>query len=207
MHGLRRLIFPVAVEAVEGRISAHREGHGLHDQRGGQQPAQFQQPIDSRSSLENSCCATDLVHTPRMSFTDRWQRTRKHLASFGVAPALFALALALFLAASISLGLNLLRVRASFDWVKHTDEVLREAADLEGDLLGAESAERGFLLTGDPSYRESFERATESGGDESATPTLVFTQPRPKSDICPTEPRRLQGAKADDVRTRSQANH
>jgi methyl-accepting chemotaxis protein len=134
-----------------------------------------------------------------MSFTDRWQRTRKHLASFGVAPALFALALTLFLAASISLGLNLLRVRASFGWVKHTDEVLREAADLERDLLGAESAERGFLLTGDSSYRDSFERtAREVSATLDKLAELVVDNPAQFDRI--TDLRPIVEARRDEYR-------
>ena len=46
-------------------------------------------------------------------------------------------------------------MRESFDWVRHTNEVLRQLSVAERRLLEAESAERGYLLTGERSYLES----------------------------------------------------
>jgi CHASE3 domain sensor protein len=68
-----------------------------------------------------------------------------------------ALVLSLVLAATLSF--NLSRMRESFDWVRHTNEVLRQLSAAERRLLEAESAERGYLLSGDRDYLESFNRA------------------------------------------------
>jgi CHASE3 domain sensor protein len=70
-----------------------------------------------------------------------------------------AIALGLFVGAAAALNLNLFRLRDSFAWVEHTNEVLRNISASERALLEAESGERGYLLTGDvpgqrlPEYR------------------------------------------------------
>jgi PAS domain S-box-containing protein len=72
---------------------------------------------------------------------------------------LVIIALILSLALAAALSFNLSRMRESFDWVRHTNEVLRQLSLAERRLLEAESAERGYLLTGDRVYLESFNRA------------------------------------------------
>ena len=57
------------------------------------------------------------------------------------------------------MGLNLVRLRESFAGVEHTNEVLRNVAAAERALLEAESGERGYLLTGDGSYLDSYNRS------------------------------------------------
>lgn len=71
----------------------------------------------------------------------------------------FAVALSLFLASVFFLNLNLVRLRESFSWVQHTDDVLLQLAAIEANLVDAESAERGYLLTGDADYLRPYERA------------------------------------------------
>ena len=72
---------------------------------------------------------------------------------------LVAIALVLSLALGAALSFNLSRMRESFGWVRHTNEVLRQLSLAERRLLEAESAERGYLLTGEQSYLDSFNRA------------------------------------------------
>jgi len=73
--------------------------------------------------------------------------------------ALIAVALCLSLALSAVLSFNLSRMRDGFAWVRHTNEVLRQLSLIERRLLEAESAERGYLLTGGASYLENFKSA------------------------------------------------
>ncbi len=80
---------------------------------------------------------------------------------FGSITGLLALALVLFAIAGIFLGVNLARLRESFGFVEHTNEVLRNLNAAERQLLTAESSERGVLLTGDPSYLNSYSRARD----------------------------------------------
>jgi two-component system, LuxR family, sensor kinase FixL len=75
-------------------------------------------------------------------------------------PGLLSVALALFLVAGVALTFNLNRLRDSFAWVEHTNEVLRNISAVERALLQAESAERGYLLTGGDSYRDSYAGAS-----------------------------------------------
>jgi CHASE3 domain sensor protein len=57
-------------------------------------------------------------------------------------------------------------------WVRHTDQVLEELQDLLSASENIESSSRGFVLTGDNSYIESFrgnilrEAQTEKSIDE-----------------------------------------
>jgi two-component system sensor kinase FixL len=74
-------------------------------------------------------------------------------------PGLLAIALGLFVVAAIALSLNLTRLRDSFAWVEHTNEVLRNVAAAQRALLEAESGERGYLLTGESSYLDSYNRS------------------------------------------------
>ena len=61
-------------------------------------------------------------------------------------PALSVLLAILLTIASIgAVYINLDRMRESLAWVKHTDEVLLQASEMDGDVVEAESAERGYL--------------------------------------------------------------
>jgi CHASE3 domain sensor protein len=76
----------------------------------------------------------------------RWLATWKTTPSRQVS-ALVATAIALFVVAAVALAFNLTRLRESFGWVEHTNEVLRNISSSERALLEAESSERGYLLT------------------------------------------------------------
>lgn len=70
-----------------------------------------------------------------------------------------AIAMGLFVGAAVALNLNLSRLKDSFAWVEHTNEVLRNISASERALLEAESGERGYLLTGERSYLDSYNRS------------------------------------------------
>jgi two-component system, LuxR family, sensor kinase FixL len=77
----------------------------------------------------------------------------------GRVSVLVAIALALFVGAAVALNVNLSGLRDSFAWVEHTNEVLRGISACERALLEAESGERGYLLTGESSYLDSYNRS------------------------------------------------
>ena len=70
-----------------------------------------------------------------------------------------AVAVGMFIAAAIALAVNLNRQRESFEWVDHTNDVLRYTSALEKEVLEAKSAERGYLLTGESTYLDAYKRA------------------------------------------------
>jgi CHASE3 domain sensor protein len=70
-----------------------------------------------------------------------------------------AIALALFVGAAVAVNLNLSRLKETFAWVEHTNEVLRNISASERALLEAESGERGYLLTGERSYLDGYNRS------------------------------------------------
>ena len=77
----------------------------------------------------------------------------------GAVSGTLAIAVGLFVAAAVAFGVNLTRQRDSFGWVEHTNEVLRNISALERSILEAESGERGYLLTGESSYLDSYNRS------------------------------------------------
>ncbi len=74
---------------------------------------------------------------------------------------LMAAALTLAVLAALTLSVNLSRLRESFTWVQHTNQVLREISAVERALLEAESAERGYLLVGEESYLANYDRSRD----------------------------------------------
>ena len=69
--------------------------------------------------------------------------------------------LALLVVAVLALGVNLTRLRDSFHWVDHTNTVLRSASDIERAVLEAQAAERGYLLTSESSFLDSYNRSAD----------------------------------------------
>uniref|UniRef100_Q07NY0 histidine kinase n=1 Tax=Rhodopseudomonas palustris (strain BisA53) TaxID=316055 RepID=Q07NY0_RHOP5 len=89
--------------------------------------------------------------------------TRKSLISMGgLAPGLLAATLLLFIVITGALVNNLMRVRESFSWVQHTNDVIAAVAGIQQAVLEAESTERGFLLTGVAAYAQDFDRSRNS---------------------------------------------
>jgi|HubBroStandDraft_6_1064221.scaffolds.fasta_scaffold988789_2 CHASE3 domain sensor protein len=74
----------------------------------------------------------------------------------GAVSGTFAIALGMFVVAAVALGVNLARQRDSYGWVQHTNEVLRNISAVERAILEGESGERGYLLTGESSYLNSY---------------------------------------------------
>jgi two-component system sensor kinase FixL len=111
----------------------------------------------------------------------RWKRIFP-----GRISGLLAASLGLFLITAVVLAFNLGRLRESFGWVEHTNEVLRNISLLERDVLEAESGERGFLLTGERAYLDSYERSSAEIPD-----TLQLL--RNKISDNPVQSRRLEG--------------
>jgi two-component system sensor kinase FixL len=83
----------------------------------------------------------------------------RKLALPGRASVTLAIALGLFVVAAIALAVNLALQGDSFGWVEHTNEVLRTVSAIERNILEAESGERGYLLTGERSYLDSYNRS------------------------------------------------
>lgn len=77
------------------------------------------------------------------------------------AVGVLALAVSLVVVSALALNLSLGRLRDSVAWVQHTDDVLLQVASIDGDLVEAESTERGYLLTGDEAFRQTFQRLQE----------------------------------------------
>ena len=78
----------------------------------------------------------------------------------GRASGTLAIALGMFVVAAIGIEPSTsLGKRDSFGWVEHTNEVLRNISAIESNILEAESGERGFLLTGESSYLDSYNRS------------------------------------------------
>jgi CHASE3 domain sensor protein len=97
--------------------------------------------------------------SPRENVIGAIQLTRWKLALPGRAAATLAIALGLFVVATIALAVSLTRQRDSFGWVEHTNEVLRTVSALERRILEAESGERGYLLTGESNYLDTYNRS------------------------------------------------
>jgi C4-dicarboxylate-specific signal transduction histidine kinase len=79
-----------------------------------------------------------------------------------LAPGLLAATLLLFIIITGALVTNLMRVRESFSWVQHTNDVIAVTAGIQQAVLEAESTERAFLLTGVEAYAADFDRARDS---------------------------------------------
>ena len=96
---------------------------------------------------------------PRASASGSIASTRWGLMRPGPVSGTLAVAVGLFVAAAVALAVNFSRQSESFGWVEHTNEVLRNISALEKGVLEAESGERGYLLTGESSYLDSYNRA------------------------------------------------
>lgn len=86
---------------------------------------------------------------------------RKPLATTTLAPWLLGVTLLLFIVVAGALIVNLVKLRESFSWVQHTNDVLLSISGVQELILEAETSERGFLLTGVGSYRDNYVRARD----------------------------------------------
>ena len=72
----------------------------------------------------------------------------------------FALALLVFLGIGIALYRSSQGLIWTRSWVIHTTDVIRQLDDLAQNLAEIESAQRGYVVTGDPSYSSQVDAAT-----------------------------------------------
>jgi C4-dicarboxylate-specific signal transduction histidine kinase len=88
-----------------------------------------------------------------------WFKPGRRLATRRLLSIIACAAPVCFAVAAILAGqLTVLRMRQSFEWVKHTQHVLLEVADLNDDLASARAAQRGYLLTKDPQRLAEFQQ-------------------------------------------------
>ena len=131
--------------------------------------------------------------SPRESTSRKTWPVQWKLVLPGRVSVTLAIAVGMFVVAAVALSVNLTRQRDSFGWVEHTNGVLRTVSALERRILAAESGERGYLLTGDSGYLDSYNR---SQGD---IPKLLEALRQAVSDN-PSQVQRL-----DELRPRIQA--
>lgn len=77
---------------------------------------------------------------------------RKRLLRYTV----FGLALALLASVGAATVWSFQRTATSFDWVEHTYQVISRIEQYRATLRGAESAARGYRLSGNPAMRDEF---------------------------------------------------
>lgn len=107
-------------------------------------------------------------------------------------------AAALLLTAAVGvLVLNLERFQASFAWVERTNRVLHQIAATEIGFMQAESDQRGYVLTGDESYRQGYEHAKRGVTNSLAALTRWFTDAPDQSERL-RELRVLRDARLDE---------
>ena len=82
-----------------------------------------------------------------------------------------ALAFGLSLAAMLSVGgyFTLAHLRESSAWATHTREVLLAIANIQTDLVNAETGQRGYLLTGKKNYLRPYEIARQNTSNHLAS--------------------------------------
>jgi two-component system sensor kinase FixL len=99
--------------------------------------------------------------TPREATSGTIRPVRWKLVLPGPVSITLAIAVGMFVIAAVALSVNLTRQRDSFGWIEHTNGVLRTVSALERRILEAESGERGYLLTGESSYLDSYNRSQD----------------------------------------------
>jgi PAS domain S-box-containing protein len=73
----------------------------------------------------------------------------------------FALAIGIFAASYLS-SVQKTNISRSVGWVEHTHDVIKALDDILKDAVNAETDQRGFLLTGEASYLEPYQHASQS---------------------------------------------
>jgi C4-dicarboxylate-specific signal transduction histidine kinase len=83
---------------------------------------------------------------------------------------LLGLGFGLLVLAAILMAANQARLRDSLNWVDHTENVLRHAANLDVAMVDVESSVRAYLMTDDPAYLDRYHAARQVM--EEAVPAL-----------------------------------
>ena len=78
----------------------------------------------------------------------------------------FTVALAILVSVCVLSYRGMARTGQDRDWVTHTNLVLERLDVLLADATEAESAQRGYIITGDDAYQKSFRNAVESARQE-----------------------------------------
>lgn len=78
----------------------------------------------------------------------------------------FTMALAILVSVCVLSYRGMTRTGQDRDWVTHTNVVLERLDVVLADATEAESAQRGYIITGDEAYLESFRNAVESARQE-----------------------------------------
>ena len=85
-------------------------------------------------------------------------------------------------------------------WVRHTHEVLETLQNLISHAERIESSERGFILTGDESYLESYRTGVSSAKqDEAAVRNLTADNPKQQFELPALEDLMAQNVRFGDV--------
>ena len=92
-------------------------------------------------------------HRPRFPLASDAPKRRSALWSM--------VGLGMLLVIAFAAGFTLRQVRESDDWVDHTRDVISNNQQLLLDVKDAESAERGYIITGDQSYLEPYQGASD----------------------------------------------
>lgn len=112
-----------------------------------------------------------------------------------------ALALGLSLAVMLSIGgyFTLAHMRASSAWASHTQEVLLAIANIESDLVNAETGQRGYLLTGKKNYLRPYEIARKNTSDHLAS-FLALVADNPQQAESGLSLQKLANDKLDELK-------
>lgn len=85
----------------------------------------------------------------------KWTLEKKMYAGFGAALLLLAVV-------SVISYVSTARVIENYTWALHSNEVIREVRDLNFRLYAAESGQRSFILTGKPTFLDSYQATIEA---------------------------------------------
>src|SRR6202790_2717148 len=73
----------------------------------------------------------------------------------------FGLALAVLLVVGAVSYDSTTKLSSSADWVRHTHEVLTGLDEILSGMKDAETGQRGYIITGEPSYLEPYQGSRE----------------------------------------------
>jgi diguanylate cyclase (GGDEF)-like protein/PAS domain S-box-containing protein len=112
-----------------------------------------------------------------------------------------ALAFGLSLAVMLSVGgyFALAHMRESSAWATHTHEVLLAIANIESELVDAETGQRGYLLTGKKNYLRPYEIARKKTSDHLAS-FLVLVADNPQQTESGLNLQKLVNDKLDELK-------
>src|SRR5690348_10723050 len=95
-----------------------------------------------------SSAATSQAKDRDLSLAQRLRRDSR--AHWIPGAGLMAVAFGLLVLGAILMAANQSRLRENLHWVDHTQNVLREAANLDIAMVDVESSVRAYVLTNDP---------------------------------------------------------